>query len=378
MKTEEMRWSAADGWVSPPPARLAASAQLVICFAARDVLERAPAALQAVRAAYPKAELVGCSTAGEILGTVVSDDTLVAIAVAFDATRVETACVEIASPADSRACGERLAQLLLKPDLSHVLLLSDGLNVNGSELVDGIRNAVPRNVAVTGGLSGDGARFERTLVIHNDACAANLIVAVGLYGERLRVGYGSHGGWDPFGPERVITKSDHNVLYELDGQPALELYKRYLGDYAKGLPATALLFPLSVWSNDPDEALVRTILSVDDAAGSMTFAGDMPQGSRARMMKANFDRLVDGAHDAAAECIERTKAPELAILISCVGRKMVLKQRVEEEVEGARELLGDTPIIGFYSYAEIAPLLEPNFCELHNQTMTITTLSERK
>ena len=380
MKTEQMCWSATGGWVRPPPAALGESADLVIAFAARDILEGDRAPLRAIRECYPRAEIIGCSTAGEILGTTVSDDTLVATAIAFEATRVETACIEIAGSAESRACGEALARRLLKDDLSHILVLSDGLHVNGSELVEGMRRAVPEHVAVTGGMSGDGDRFEKTLVLRHSKCATNLIVAVGLYGSRLHVGFGSQGGWDPFGPERMITRSRENVLFELDGQPALELYKRYLGDYAHGLPATALLFPLSLRAGGDDESfLVRTILSVDEAAGSMTFAGDMPLGSRARTMKANFDRLIDGAHDAAIESRGRIgcSTPDLAILISCVGRKMVLKQRIEEEVEGVREVLGDAAMIGFYSYAEISPMAESNYCELHNQTMTITTLSER-
>ena len=380
MKTENMRWSPTAGWILPPPRLLGDTAGLVLLFGARDVLDNGSAALRTIRDSYPQAQVIGCSTAGEILGTNVFDDTLVGTAIAFERTRVETAEVAIHDAADSRACGEALARKLVKDGLAHIFLLSDGLNVNGSELVDGIRRVVPRDVVVTGGLSGDGARFERTLVIHNGTCSPNLIVAAGLFGNDLKIGYGSLGGWDAFGPERIITKARKNVLFELDAQPALALYKRYLGDYAHGLPATALLFPLSLRANSKDtNYLVRTILSVDYAAGSMTFAGDMPERSLARMMKANFDRLIDGAHDAAAQTFVRvgSETPDLAILISCVGRKMVLQQRVEEEVEGVREVLGPTAMIGFYSYAEISPIAEPGSCELHNQTMTITTLSER-
>ena len=72
------------------------------------------------------------------------------------------------------------------------------------------------------------------------------MVAVGLYGEHVKLGHGSKGGWDTFGPERIVTKSDGNVLYELDDKPALALYKEYLGDRAAGLPGSALLFPLAL------------------------------------------------------------------------------------------------------------------------------------
>jgi hypothetical protein len=251
--------------------------------------------------------------------------------------------------------------------------------VNGSALVEGLSSHLPEEVTVTGGLSGDGGRFKETLVLWDGVAESNTIAVLGLYGERLRVGYGSLGGWDPFGPERLITGSKGNVLYELDGKSALELYKRYLGEHAKGLPATGLLFPLSLRTREGKTGVVRTILSVNEEEQSMTFAGDIPEGSYARLMKANFNRLIDGAVGAAktsCDIIGRSSA-DLAILISCVGRKMVLKQRIEEEVEGVRDVLGDrTVLTGFYSYGEIAPFTPGGKCELHNQTMTITTLLE--
>jgi hypothetical protein len=254
------------------------------------------------------------------------------------------------------------------------------VHVNGSELVAGLRRGLPLNVAVTGGLAGDGDRFEHTLVCADGELSSGSVSALGLYGDRLRIGYGSLGGWDQFGPDRLVTRSSRNILYELDGESALALYKKYLGPYADGLPATGLLFPLSLRINDQNQRVVRTILGVNEQAGSLTFAGDIPTGSFVQLMKANMDRLIDGAHDAANACYEGvgTETPDLAVLISCVGRKLVLKQRVEEEVESVRDVLGPlTTLGGFYSYGEIAPFSSSAKCELHNQTMTITTISER-
>jgi hypothetical protein len=233
---------------------------------------------------------------------------------------------------------------------------------------------------VTGGLSGDSDLFKETLVLWDGPPQDGMIAALGLYGNRIKVGYGSLGGWDPFGPERLITRSKGNILYELDGKSALGLYKKYLGEHAKGLPATGLLFPLSVRVQGEEVGVVRTILSVNALEQSMTFAGDMPEGAYARLMKANFDRLIDGAVGAARTSYEAlgSMSPDLAVLISCVGRKLVLKQRIEEEVEGVRDILGDrTVLTGFYSYGEISPFNPSAKCELHNQTMTITTFAER-
>jgi hypothetical protein len=232
-------------------------------------------------------------------------------------------------------------------------------------------------MTITGGLAGDGARFEKTLVVLDGAPEERRVAAIGFYGSRLKVGFASLGGWDPFGPERLITRSKGNVLYELDGQSALKLYKSYLGKHAHGLPASGLLYPLSLRPEPDGSAVVRTILSVDDKEQSLTFAGDVPQGRYARLMKANFDRLVDGASGAARCCHNAAGSADLAILISCVGRKLVLRQRIEEEVEGVRDVLGaKTVLAGFYSYGEISPFASGAKCELHNQTMTITALSE--
>lgn len=353
------------------------NAGLVLFFGGRALLEDATT-FQQIQQRHPAAIIMGCSTAGEICGTRVSDDTLVATAVEFDHTRLQLVTTTVGDAADSRAAGQRLAESLDKPDLVHVFVLSDGLHVNGTELVTGLRAGLPPGVVSTGGLSGDGARFGHTLVSANAPAVEKQIAALGFYGDRLRVGFGSLGGWDPFGPERLITRSRGNVLYELDGESALKLYRKYLGRHATGLPATGLLFPLALRVAKHSPPVVRTILGVNEEEQSLIFAGDMPEGAHARLMKANFERLIDGAIGA-ARISERVpgSSPQLAILISCFGRKLVLKQRIEEEVEGVRDVLGvDTALAGFYSYGEISPHTPNADCELHNQTMTITTLSE--
>lgn len=331
-----------------------------------------------LRARWPNARIVGCSTAGEIAETHVRDDSLVATALSFERSRVLTASVAIEGMEQSADAGRELAAQLDCAGLRHVLVLSEGLHVNGSELVSSLTEALPEGVAVTGGLAGDGSRFQHTAVALDGRPHGDRVVAIGFYGAGLRVGFGSLGGWDPFGPERLVTRSKGSVLYELDGQPALALYKLYLAHHAAQLPSSGLLFPLSIRQGER-EGVVRTILGVDEREQSLTFAGDIPQGARARLMRANFERLVDGASGAAQNSATalRGQAADVAILISCVGRKLLLQQRVEEEVEAVRHALGRRPVLaGFYSYGELSPFTPSARCELHNQTMTITTMAE--
>lgn len=378
MKIEQRHWTTGEGWQDIAASSLDGKASLVFLFGARALLED-DAKMAEVKAFYPEAPVIGCSTSGEICDTRVRDGSLVVTAVRFEHTRLELAGTKLTPEGDSRIAGAALARQLPHAGLVHVLVFSDGLQVNGSELALGLRENLPLRVAVTGGLAGDGADFKHTLVCDRGGCGEGKIVAIGLYGERLHVGYGSLGGWDTFGAERLITRSKGNVLYELDGQSALGLYKIYLGEFYAG-PAEALLFPLALRTGKEGYGLVRTVLGVNESNQSMTFAGDMPEGSYVRLMKANFDRLVDGAGGAARGSLEKIgqNGAQLALLISCVGRKLVLKQRVEEEVEEVREVLGGQAVLtGFYSYGEICPHGALTQCELHNQTMTITTFAEQ-
>ncbi len=379
MKIEQNRWTKASGWEKKLAEKLENSAQLVLLFGGVAVLKEQKR-IDDVKKAYPKAQIMGCSTAGEIYGTEITDDSLVLTAVNFEHTNIKTGCAEIEKGKSSFEAGVELAKLLDKKDLSHAFVLSDGLAINGSELAKGLSSILPENVSITGGLSGDAANFKETLVFCEKEPKSNVVSILGFYGNRLKIGYGSMGGWDAFGPYRLITRSKGNVLYEIDGKSALDLYKMYLGDQASGLPATGLLFPLDIRIKEGDRGVVRTILAVNEKEKSMTFAGDIPEGAQARFMKANFDRLIDGSIGAAKvskEILGGTKA-DLAVLVSCVGRKLVLKQRTEEEVEAVREILGEqAAITGFYSYGEIAPFAAGEKCALHNQTMTITAFAEK-
>lgn len=376
MKIEQMKFSKEHGWQTLRSDKTDKPFNLVLAFGSPEVLSTE--AYNTIRKNYPDADILMSSTAGEIIDTEVCDHTISLTAICFEKTAVKTAIIDITEARNSFDAGQSLGRALDPADLNNILVISDGQKVNGSELVLGLQKSLPPYVIITGGLAGDGARFQSTLVGLNNAPSEGKIVAIGFYGEALSVTYGSVGGWDVFGPERLITRSDANILYELDGKPALDIYKLYLGDYANELPGSGLLFPLSIRMSEA-HAVVRTILGINEEDKSVIFAGNMPEGTYAQLMKASSDRLIEGASDAAQNSIQGIKGqPDLAILISCVGRKLVLDQRIEEEVEVVKAIYGnDTAITGFYSYGEISPSLNSVICDLHNQTMTITTLTER-
>jgi hypothetical protein len=380
MHSQQITWSLQAGWspAATDPEKIA----LVFYFGTREVLA-CGRRYRELREMFPAAHILGCSTGGQINNSDVNDDGIVAAAIRFDSTRLRLVDQDVTDASQSWNCGETIGKALREDDLAGVFLLSDGLNVNGSELVNGMVSAIGSDVPLTGGLAGDGANFTETLVGGNCVPRSRIAVGVGFYGKAIRIGHGSAGGWDLFGPRRQVTRSAGNVLFELDGEPALDLYERYLGlEDSKGLPGSALLFPIQVHdAEQPDSAVVRTVLAVDHDKRSMTFAGDVPQGWTAQLMRGNFDRLAEGAADAARQARLGLNAGkddhQFSILVSCIGRRLLMGQRTSDETEAAGAELGeDTLRLGFYSYGEISPHAKSGICELHNQTMTVTSFAE--
>lgn len=352
--------------------------QLVLIFGHKSLVADREI-IAKITEAFPSAHKVYSSTSGEIMGQDVYDDTITITAITFDSTRVEATANNIADFENSHEAGKALASKVDQEGLRFVFLISEGSIVNGSDLLTGINSVIGPEIPITGALAGDGTKFESTLTGLDENINSGQIVAISFYGQKLKVSHSSMGGWDPFGLERVVSKSKGNVLYEIDGKNVLSLYKTYLGKYVDDLPGSALLFPLSIKVNDGGDTVVRTILSVDHEEETMSLAGNIPQGSKVQFMKANFDKLIDAASIAAQQCLTDFDdiQPELAILISCVGRKAILSERTDEEVEAVKDVLSEhTSITGFYSYGEISPIKHGGNCELHNQTMTITCLQE--
>ncbi|NNM59297.1 MAG: hypothetical protein HKM04_05730 [Legionellales bacterium] len=380
MKTELFTYTAKQGWSAETFPDLDSESTLILIFGSSKLGTNLEV-FQTLLKAYPTSLFLGCSTSGEIFQDSVIDDSLVVAVTKFEKTKLRVVSLPIPETEDSFKVGEKIVDSLSENKLKHIFLLSDGLHVNGTELLNGIKNRgelVGGNVSVSGGLAGDGTKFSSTWVFsRKDLITDRQVVAVGFYGDDFNVQCGSQGGWDTFGPERTITKAYKNILYEIDGQPALELYKRYLGARADELPASALLYPLAIRKDINDSnRIVRTILSVNEADQSMTFAGDIPENWRAQLMTANFERLIDGASTAGKSISSKHQQEVFSIAISCVGRRLVLGERTEEEVEAVLEMLPEnTKQIGFYSYGEISPVQFSN-CELHNQTMTLTVLTE--
>ena len=379
MIVEQQIWTDSASW-SAEGTELAdrTAVQFVTVFGDSDLVSQ-PSRYSELKEFYPNAHLMGCSTSGNIIGTEVADGCVVATAVVLEKSHARLVAQPISGAADSFAAGAAVVQeLASEPGLRHVFVLSDGLNVNGTDLARGANSVSVPDVIMTGGLAGDGSNFAKTWVLADGPAKPNLVAALGLYGDELLVGHGCRHGWEIFGIERKVTKAKDNVVYEIDGEPALALYKRYLGEeHASGLPASGLRFPLSVQLDSTRPAVVRTLLASDEESQSLTFAGAVPEGKVALLMKTNMDGLVDAAREAAEDARVGGQGDGVCLAVSCVGRRLVLTKLVEEEVEAVQEVLGHRfRLTGYYSYGELAPQAGTSQCDLHNQTMTLTTIAE--
>lgn len=351
-------------------------ADIVFAFGDTDTIKQL-AIFEMLKQNFPNSHIVGASSSGNIMANELQQETLVVTAIKFDSSKAILHSIDIDKSKSTAETARELVEMFDTTGLKHLFLLSDGLTVNGSELVHGANSALS-GISITGGLAGDGARFENTFVVADAPARESIIAAIGFYGDKLSISSGCFGGWSEFGVERTITKSKANVLYEIDNEPALDFYKRYLGTYAAELPSSGLRFPLSIKKDKNDPEVIRTLLAIDEDAKSITFAGDVPEGFRAKLMKPDIDKLIDGAATAAKEIVIANNKPALGLVVSCVGRKIVLGGLIDEELQSVADTLGaNVNLIGFYSYGEIAPFVKDKLkCELHNQTMTLTAIYE--
>lgn len=333
-----------------------------------------------LRTQYPTAVVMGCSTAGTIAGTAIDDDQLVVTVVRFEQVRLAGASFELSGPAQSVAAGRQVVEQLVAggDDLRAIFVLSDGQVVNGSALAAGLTEGRPPGVTVTGGLAGHGTSLDLTEILVDGRPATRRVTAVGLYGAALDTRSGTCTGWSNFGPERRVTRSDGNLVYEFDGRPSLELYRNYLGERATELTNAAPSFPLAVRLPEaPDRELVRTVIAIDEHAQALRFAGDVPQGARARLMHTSVDGLLDDVHTSArAMGVSAGAHAPFALAVSCGGRRRFLGAMTPDELdEVADGLPADTVMSGFYSGGEISSS-DDGPCELHNQTLVLTSWRE--
>lgn len=345
---------------------------LAIAFGDAAVLDHPDRPILQLAGAWAGRPLIGCSTGGQVLGDAVLDHTLVVVVVTFETTEVRSAHADLAHSGSARRAGRALATTLADPGLAAIFMLVDGLSVNGTALTRGICDVLP-DVPVSGGLAADGGRFGHTWTVVDGKLVEGHVSVVGFIGADVEIGFGSMCGWDAVGPDRLVTRSFGNVLYEVDGRPASDLYLQHLDEREISTPECGWLFPMAVTDLD-GRVVVRSVRDVNLSNGSVTFVGDIAQGSTLQLMRGSVDGLVHGAQLAAKRATTGHEC--VAIAVSSLGRRAVLGDRSEEELSAVLDVLPDgVVLVGFHGYGELAPVDGTN--DVYDQTMTITTFGER-
>jgi hypothetical protein len=368
MDVQQVSWTSAAGWSDAIPAPDARES-LVLAFGASELID-APAPFHDLIDVWGPDRVVGCSTPFATSGA----DTRVALMVSiirFDRTRVVTAHADIQRAGGSRRAARRVGNLLSEPSLQCAVMLADGLLADGSQLSVGMRD-VTEGIALSGGLAADDNRFTNTWTLVNGLPRTGWVSAFGLVGEHIEMGFSSMSGWESFSQERVVTRSHGNVLYELNGRPAIEIYQNYLGHSVGGMADSALGFPLALRDLD-GRMTVRSLVGVNARDQGLRFAGDVAQGSTARLMCASSDDLIHNAQLAAKRA--DLGPAQIALACSGTGRRRVLGERAEEEWAAVRSAFSpDTAVVGLSTMGELSP--GDGETELHNQSMSITTIRE--
>jgi hypothetical protein len=323
--------------------------------------------------------IIGCTTDGEIYDKGLSTGSAVLGGIATDQLQFHTVVVENLA-GRSEAAGRRLASDL-PASVAYVQLFSDGLSGNGCAILRGMAAVLGEELPIAGGTAGDDGKFEQTWQFAGNRVFTDAAVAIGFSGE-LKLGTGIRSGWSPIGLAKKVTRASGNILYELNGEPALKVFERFLGKHAEKLPSIGVEYPISLlgrWGDvgENEYQLLRATMSVNRADGSIIFAGEIPEGAMVSLTCGDTVSILDAAEKAAQLAISDLgdATPAVIYCYSCMARKIVLGRRTREEIERIRRTVGSSvPIMGFYTYGEFCRMQCNGPTYLHNETVTLSVI----
>lgn len=335
-------------------------------------------------------QIVGASTAGEITkdGPTMRDS--VSIMLLASDTLICTSAVATGLTSDSTAAGASLAEQLKESSPQLLMMFADGLKGNGSAVIRGILSTLGQHFPVVGGSAGDNGKLVETHQFFGDTSYTDAVVGVGFSGQ-FKFSVGVNHGWSAVGAPHVVTKSAGTTIYEINHQPAVSLYERYLGVEemanlkSEMLGEVALSYPLGIKDLQSDEFLLRAPFAVAED-GSIVCGGEVLEGSEVQLMVGSKEDAIAAASRAAQSALDNLgTTPKVAFIFSCHVRNTLFsdKETARAEIQAIQSVIGDTvPIIGFYTYAEQAPVAGSSYSinkctpQLHNETVVITLIGE--
>ena len=326
----------------------------------------------------------GATTAGEFVEDEVMDGSIAVMLVDIDPAAFKLC---FSQPEDnnfyelSKQIGELGKQLFSNPKF---LIGVGSWGWQGETILRGIEEAVNKNVTIFGGVAGDDLTGNGSLVFTNKKSSANGLVTLIMDGDRINIQGIAAGGWKPIGTTRRITKSEGNIIYTIENEPALQMYQKYLDETIENIRSrnnTWLLknfayFPILLEPKD-EEPLVRTGTWTDTDKKSVHFAGPVPEGTLFRFCQPPDFDVIDSVIDEANRVLKEGEIPEAdaLILFSCVSRRVIFGPLVNQEIKGLKDLW-NAPLAGFFCYGEIGRV-DNGKNELHNTTCCLVALKEK-
>jgi hypothetical protein len=317
----------------------------------------------------------GCSSCGEIIadahrGAALERSSVVAL------LELPSATFQVrlfdGQGLDSLALGEAIGAWgkSIFPQPAFLVALS-GLKRDGEQVVRGLLGQFPEEVPLFGGLAGDDAVFRETFTFTNGRVTRDGAVVCVLDHERVALEGLATSGWVGLGAPKTITRSEGNTLLTIDGEPALDVYKKYLSIEEEDLPGIGVEYPLQVMRDDGTHVL-RAVVGVDHARRALVFAGTVPQGARVRFSSSPGFETIDLARRDFEAYPKMPAKPDLMLVFSCMARHLALGPMVEDEIRAAQRVW-NVPGIGFFTYGEIGRN-PAGHCEFYNETCALAFL----
>jgi hypothetical protein len=322
--------------------------------------------------AWPAIELIGCTTDGELSSRLgFRQDSVVLVLLGSD--RIEFAAGVGRHLGDdvAGACERAVAGARDRVDHAPTICLAlpESLTASGQAVVEALSHALGGDVPVFGATSGDGYELTKT----HQFCGREVLsdsVPVLLLSGPLVYSAAVESGWEPLGDPGVVTSSEYTTVHEIDGRPAMEFFRRFLGP--EGAPTPE--FPLAILDEHGAVECLRTALSEhQDETGSITFLSEVREGATVQITTADRAAIIAGCSASVEKAFAdypHGRSPELAMVFSCCCRRLLLGTRTKEEMAIVESVLGtDLPVIGFYGYGEIGPP-DSSDCvsKYHNET----------
>lgn len=352
------------------------SAGLLFCSFSYDHAE----ILSRINAAFPNIELIGGTSYGEVSSVGgFKEESVAFIAFASDTIKIKAGLgrnVSLdAEKAAKMAVETALSALGETPKLA--IALPESIRTNGAAFVRGLE-FLGKEATTLGGFTADMLQLKETRQFYKTEaltdCAPLLV-----FGGATLFSLGRESGWSPLGNEGTITRSEGNIVREIDMRPAAEFFNRYLGDSVGGQLEYSE-YPLMVRENDEEEYCLRSAMGADGKTGGVVFLSEVPERAKVRVSEASRNMIIEGTRQSVINALGSYpgKEPAAALLFSCAGRRNVLGMRTKEEIAIVKSSTAPgLPICGLYTYGEISPAKLGGRTLYNNDTFVTLLIGDR-